>query len=281
MLQHCNYANRVFSGFFFLLLFFVVHIPLSLTENTAYSSKWGNQITATRFHISKKNIGGRNLAEALEKVKKFFFGNILYDDEPVKYPPEPRKKDVFKKKVKNYSIEARLAPKIYFTPTGSVIFTNKKKAAIEYYYFNENQKKKYNEFVEALWEAFHEEAKRIGLSDHERMNLLSSVYPLISKDSSTLEEYWEKRFLLLLKRRVIWLLQFESLLRECNNSWNKLIKKNEKKWIEILTDKLRKYNMGKKKKEKPSTEENEYEIYGKMDKLKRFLDKISIDIYNT
>ncbi|KMZ81923.1 RAD protein (Pv-fam-e) [Plasmodium vivax India VII] len=158
------------------------------------------------------------------------------------------------------------------------IFTNKKKACVEFYRYIEDQKEKYNELVKALSEAFQVAATEEGMSDEDRTKIFNSCYPSIKQDAVVHEGYWKTRILLLLKRKIIWLIQFERFLQECNDSWDELIARNEKKWIEILTDKLRKYNMEKKKGD-PSTEENQKDKNRKKNKLKKLADKISIDIY--
>ncbi|CAI7718926.1 Plasmodium exported protein (PHIST), unknown function [Plasmodium vivax] len=275
MAQVSSPKRRFCSPFLIWLLLFVVYV---LPPDTPFSTKWGKSFNSPECPLKSRRNGCRNLAEFSKKVKSFFFGNILGDDEPVKYPPKPGKKDAFKSEAKASPKHVCSPPNIYLTSTGSAIFTNKKKACVEFYRYIEDQKEKYNELVKALSEAFQVAATEEGMSDEDRTKIFNSCYPSIKQDAVVHEGYWKTRILLLLKRKIIWLIQFERFLQECNDSWDELIARNEKKWIEILTDKLRKYNMEKKKGD-PSTEENQKDKNRKKNKLKKLADKISIDIY--
>ncbi|EUD66944.1 hypothetical protein C922_02528 [Plasmodium inui San Antonio 1] len=200
--------NRFFSNYK-VIKPIMNHAFIDSMTDPPSSSKWEENIKCPECRLHRRKHHCRNLAKLSEKVKSFFFGNILYDKKSVKYPPKHEIYNVFERDVKNYSKKLRLFPKVYLTSRGSLIFQNKQKAAVEYFYYNIQQKEKYNNLVKALSQAFQAATMANGISDEDQMKIFSSCYPSI-------------------------------------RSWNLLIKNHKKKWIQILTDKLIIYNLEKK-----------------------------------
>ncbi|KMZ81924.1 RAD protein (Pv-fam-e), partial [Plasmodium vivax India VII] len=85
-------------------------------------------------------------------------------------------------------------------------------ASLEYFYYNEDQKRKYRKFIKSLWDSFKEAATNEGMDQKRQQKILDNAYPLILKDLKENETKWEKRFRNLLSEKIIWLLEFEYFL---------------------------------------------------------------------
>ncbi|GAW79784.1 RAD protein [Plasmodium gonderi] len=119
-----------------------------------------------------------------------------------------------------------------------IFFVSNKKAYILFYHYNNYLKKTFTNMIKDLSKQFKDLALKHGMSEEERKKIWENcekdlTYELINMDDTAV-----KAFYFFVKKRVFYLSLREFLIR-CKEFWYLTIRKNQEKWLQILTQAAR------------------------------------------
>ncbi|KMZ88204.1 RAD protein (Pv-fam-e) [Plasmodium vivax Brazil I] len=209
------------SRFFFLLLGALFSVVLLGRENTLRA----RSIMALS-NLKPSGTRWRKLAETSHKLRKVKSESNVSD---------------YKGKQEDERSKAANEEGIKKQTTRGAAQVDKQKATTTFDHYNERFKKKFEAMCSEVWKNFMLLAKNKRMPHDYRLKFVMEYNEAAKEEIEQTFQFSKRRFYIFMRKRIIWLSEFDLFMKRTKNIWNTIMKHHVDRWSKILLYRLDHY----------------------------------------